>query len=103
MPATNSYGNPMKIYEYMAQSKAIIAPNQPTITEIVAHGESAYLFQPENVNALAVGLKNLIEDRDLRERIAKRGRADADTHTWEKRGEAMEQALEKIAVHDKGR
>ncbi|NWF71307.1 MAG: glycosyltransferase [Chloroflexi bacterium] len=96
MPATNSYGNPMKIYEYMAQSKAIIAPDQPTITEIVAHGESAYLFQPENVGALAAGLKRLIEDGGLRTKIAQRARADADQHTWEKRGEAMEQALEKI-------
>lgn len=98
MPATNSYGNPMKIYEYMAQGKAVVAPNQETITEIVTHQHNAVLFQPENVDGLAAALQTVIEDANLRRKIAQQARIDADSHTWAKRAEVLEHALEKILM-----
>lgn len=93
MPATNSYGNPMKVYEYMALGKTVLAPDQETITEIVTHGNNAYLFEPGNVESMAVALKTVIEDEDLRVRLGRRAADDARQHTWTKRAETLQQAI----------
>ncbi len=93
MPATNAYGNPMKVYEYMAMGKALVAPDQPTITEIAQHGESAYLFPPEDITAMARALQTLISDSALRQRLSIHGQALAAQHTWPKRAEILQQAL----------
>jgi len=96
MPATNDYGNPMKIYEYMALGKAVVAPDQPTITEIATHGEDAYLFKREDVASMASALKTLIENRELCQELGRNGRRVASEHTWEKRALAMQNALNGI-------
>ncbi|MDW8298761.1 MAG: glycosyltransferase family 4 protein [Anaerolineae bacterium] len=93
MPAANVYGNPMKIYEYMAMGKAVVAPDQPTITEIVTHGENAYLFAREDVSAMATALQTLIADAALRGKLSAQGRRLAAQHTWRKRAETLQQAL----------
>ncbi|PJF31387.1 MAG: hypothetical protein CUN51_03390 [Candidatus Thermofonsia Clade 1 bacterium] len=93
MPATNDYGNPMKVYEYMAMGKVVVAPDQPTITEIAAHGENAYLFPREDVVAMAAALRTLIADPALRSRLGANGQALAAQHTWRKRAESLQQAL----------
>lgn len=96
MPATNSYGNPMKLYEYLALGKAIVAPDQPTITEIVRDGETALLFPPENVPALTGALETLIRDETLRARLGAQAAAAAPQHTWQKRAEQLAAALESL-------
>lgn len=93
MPATNDYGNPMKVYEYMAMGKVVVAPDQPTITEIATHGENAYLFPREDVSAMAAALRTLIADPALRSRLGANGQALAAQHTWRKRAEYLQQAL----------
>ncbi len=45
-PAATSYASPMKLIEYMAAGKAIIAPDQPNIRELLAHGRTGLLFPP---------------------------------------------------------
>jgi glycosyltransferase involved in cell wall biosynthesis len=93
MPATNDYGNPMKIYEYMALGKAVTAPSQPTITEIAEHGENSYLFEPEDIESMAATLKKLIGNPELCKELGDRGRQLACEHTWEKRALTLQDAL----------
>ncbi|MEL6405962.1 MAG: glycosyltransferase family 4 protein [Chloroflexota bacterium] len=97
MPATNTYGNPMKVYEYMALGKAVLAPDYETITEIGTHGEDLMTFETEKIASIEQTLATVIEDADLRQRL---GTAAAQTiaseHTWEKRGETLLGAIEGI-------
>ncbi|NDJ84884.1 MAG: glycosyltransferase family 4 protein, partial [Chloroflexi bacterium] len=93
MPATNTYGNPMKIYEYMAMGKAVIAPDQETITEIVTHGENAYLFAPEDIDSMAAALSAVIDDDALRHKLQHAALASSADHTWDERAKVMEDAL----------
>lgn len=96
MPATNDYGNPMKIYEYMALGKAVVAPDQPTITEIATHEENAYLFESENVFSMASAMQILVENRTLREELGNQGSRMALEHTWEKRALVLQNVLNNI-------
>ena len=43
-PAVVAYASPLKLFEYLALGKAVIAPRQPNIEEILCDGENAVLF-----------------------------------------------------------
>jgi glycosyltransferase involved in cell wall biosynthesis len=47
-PRATAYACPMKLVEYMAMGRCIVAPNQPNIRELVRDGVNARLFPPEN-------------------------------------------------------
>lgn len=95
MPATNTYGNPMKVYEYMALGKAVIAPNQDTITEIGTHQSELLTFRPESIDALAAALNRVIEQDDFRTALGEAAaKAIASDHTWLNRGQTLLSAIE---------
>lgn len=97
MPATNTYGNPMKVYEYMALGKAVVAPDQETITEIATHEQDILTFPPEDKDALAATLKRLLDDPALRARLGQNAaRAIAEDHTWTKRGAVLLTEIERV-------
>lgn len=96
MPATGSYTNPMKLYEYMALGKAVLAPSQPNVVEIATHDENAYLFEAENVDSMTAALKTVIEDEGLRKKLGENAGKLGAENTWMKRGEILEAGLKKI-------
>ncbi len=96
MPAANDYSNPMKIYEYMAIGKAVVAPNQPTITEIATHGEDLFLFESENVMSLSAALDALVCDTTLRKNLGKSGSKRAMENSWIKRAVVLQDAMHHI-------
>jgi len=71
-PAANEYCCPMKILEYMGLAKAIIAPAQENIEELLEGGRNAVLFRPGEVESLAGALAMLAADPALRSQIGKR-------------------------------
>ncbi|MDH3637402.1 MAG: glycosyltransferase family 4 protein, partial [Gammaproteobacteria bacterium] len=98
MPATNEYGNPMKVYEYMALGKAVLAPDQQTITDIATHNLNAYLFERENVEAISKAMQRLVDDTALRYRLGRQAGKLAAEHTWQKRAERMIWSIEQAGI-----
>jgi glycosyltransferase involved in cell wall biosynthesis len=47
-PRATAYACPMKLVEYMAMGRCIVAPDQPNIRELVHDGVTARLFPPED-------------------------------------------------------
>ena len=83
MPNSNCYGSPMKIFEYMAMSIAIIAPSYTPITEILKNNHSALLFTPNNGQELVDALERLINDKNLVLRLGETARREIEEkHTW---------------------
>jgi len=70
-PAANEYCCPMKIIEYMALGKAIVAPRQPNVTELLEDDRQALLFQPGDSDSMAGALGRLLEDPAARARLGK--------------------------------
>lgn len=73
-PAVTPYASPLKLQEYMAQARAVIAPDQPNIREAVTHGETAFLVPPGDTAALYKALDLLAGDKTLREGLGKAAR-----------------------------
>jgi len=63
------YASPLKLFEYMALGKAIVAPDQANIREILADGQNALFFQPGREESLWRAVQRLSRDDDLRRRL----------------------------------
>lgn len=74
-PGANEYCCPMKILEYMAYGKAIVAPQQENIEELLESGVEALYFRPGDGAGLAAALTELLEDAELRRRLGINARA----------------------------
>jgi glycosyltransferase involved in cell wall biosynthesis len=61
-PAANEYCCPMKVLEYMGMAKAIVAPRQENIEEIVQDGDQAVLFDRGDVQSMASALSRMLAD-----------------------------------------
>ncbi|MBV8843541.1 MAG: glycosyltransferase family 4 protein [Bryobacterales bacterium] len=68
-PAANEYCCPMKIIEYMGLGKAIVAPRQENIEELLDNGRTAVLFKPGDTEGFARALTALVLDSSLRARV----------------------------------
>jgi glycosyltransferase involved in cell wall biosynthesis len=84
-PQAVAYASPLKLFEYMAGGRAIVAPAQPNIREILSDGETAILFDPEDPAALWRAIRRLAADPQLRERLgyAARLALEAGDYTWQ--------------------
>ena len=74
-PAVTPYASPLKLFEYLALGKAVIAPRVANIMEVLRDGDNALLFDDDNEASFAAVLTRLSQDAALRERLATRARA----------------------------
>jgi glycosyltransferase involved in cell wall biosynthesis len=68
-PGATPYASPIKLFEYMAMGRAILAVAQPNIEEVLRDGENALLFPASDQPAFSKALARLIEDAGLRTRL----------------------------------
>lgn len=66
-PRATFYASPMKILEYMAQQKAVVAPDMANIRDLITDGVDGVLFAPGKVDALAAAMRALVLNDTLRE------------------------------------
>lgn len=86
IPGVTKYASPLKLFEYLALGRAIIAPDMPNIREILTDGENAVLFpvQGEQEDAFSRAILRLCTDNNLRQHLANNARSviDAQGLTW---------------------
>ena len=78
------YTSPLKIFEYMAAGRAIVAPDQENIREILRDGETALLFDPARPEAMWQAILRLTGCAALREQLGSAARAEIvrRDYTW---------------------
>jgi len=83
-PSSVPYASPLKLFEYMALGRAIIAPDQPNIREILTHERNALLFEPNNPSSFREAVIRLAADASLRRALGNRARQDIvdRDYTW---------------------
>jgi PEP-CTERM/exosortase A-associated glycosyltransferase len=76
---------PLKPLESMAMKKPLIASDIGGHRELIQNGQTGLLFKPGDVAALAKAMEQLLDDTELRERLARQGdNWVRQHHTWEK-------------------
>lgn len=89
------YASPLCLFEYLALSKAIVAPDQPNHHEILAHGINALLYDPEDPQGIERALETLAADAGLREQIARAAHQVVDDKrlTWQQHASRVAELL----------
>lgn len=84
-PKATAYASPLKLFEYMVLGRAVIAPDQPNLREVLTDGVNALLFDPDDTEAFRSALKRLISDPALRARLGTAARASIveQGYTWD--------------------
>ena len=78
------YFSPLKIFEYMAAGRAVVASRVGQIGQLLTHGETGWLHEPGDIEAAARGILTLASDRALRERLGNAGRRWVARHrSWD--------------------
>ena len=93
---SSNYTSPLKLFEYLASGKPVVASNVPAIREIVQNEQTALLVEPDNARALAEGIQRIHSDRTLHEKIRLSGLEVARQHSWKSRGSLIKDFLENL-------
>ena len=88
---SREYTSPMKLFEYMASNRPIVASNIPSIADILT-SDTATLVEPDNPQALAEALSGAVHSTAKSENAA-RALSWVKEHTWEKRARRILQRL----------
>ncbi|MEZ4649685.1 MAG: glycosyltransferase family 4 protein [Candidatus Eisenbacteria bacterium] len=90
---TVKWMSPLKLFEYMAAGKAIVASHLPAIEEVVEDGVNALLAAPGDPDDWEAKLRALLHDAARRERLgASALELFLEKYTWEKRAERILEA-----------
>jgi glycosyltransferase involved in cell wall biosynthesis len=81
--------SPMKLFEYMAAGRPIVASDLPAIREVLTHDVNAWLVRPDDPEALASGIRTLLDDPARGARLARQARADVERFSWRRRAEEI--------------
>ena len=82
------HASPLKLFEYMASRRAVVASDLPAWADVVRDGDNALLVPPSDVYALADALNRLRDNPALREGLGMTARHDVLAHhTWAARAD----------------
>jgi glycosyltransferase involved in cell wall biosynthesis len=84
------YTSPLKLFEYLAAGRPIVASRLPALAEILEDGVNALLVTPGDPQAIADAIRRLLADPALAIRLAARAFADAERYTWARRAERLD-------------
>lgn len=98
--ASNTENQPISILEAMSFGLPIIGPRAKGIPELVEHGESGLLFEPDDFQGLADCMIQLLNDDELRRRLAGGSLAAAMTHSMESVAERLEAVYHQAGVRE---
>jgi glycosyltransferase involved in cell wall biosynthesis len=87
------YTSPLKLFEYLAAGRPIVASNLPALREILTDGINALLVEPGDPGAVARALNALARDPQLCDRLGRRAFADGALYSWDARAARLEPVL----------
>jgi glycosyltransferase involved in cell wall biosynthesis len=84
IPETNQYRSPIKMFEYMAAGKAVVAPHMPPVAAVIEPERSGLLFEPGSAQQLSQSLLRAFTDRPLAAALGRYARQQIRRrYTWE--------------------
>ncbi len=102
-PVTKRFGffyTPIKLFEYMAAGKPIVATETGNIGKVLRDGWDGLLAKPGDPKALAEAIIQLIDNKDLAHRLGVNARVSAVTkYSWDKHGEVLERIIADLLRH----
>ena len=95
LDSSSFFTSPLKLFEYMATGIPIVASDIKSLKEILKHEENAYLVKPGDPVALAEGIRKVLSDENLRNKISLRAKEEVVKYTYSSRAQKIKQLIEK--------
>lgn len=93
------FNSPVKLFEYMAAGRAVVASRLGQIVDVVEDGETGLLVEPDDPEALARAVVRLALDPELRERLGRNARrAAVERHTWRRNAARVVEAYDEAVA-----
>jgi len=94
LPSTNTsigsrYTSPLKLFEYMAMGKPVVAGNLPAMRSVLQHGRNALLADPGSPAAFAACIRDILTSPALGRSLGDQARHDASDYAWTRRAERI--------------
>lgn len=83
-----TYTSPLKLFEYMASKKPIIASDLPSLREIL-NSNNSVLVQPDNAKKLAENIKLVLQNGQLADKISQQSYDDVKKYSWLNRAKSI--------------
>jgi glycosyltransferase involved in cell wall biosynthesis len=89
------YASPLKLFEYMALGRAIVAPDSANIREVLEHGRTALLVPETGVTDAT---EQLLADAALRQELGRAARRAVESrgYTWDANAARVETAIREV-------
>lgn len=78
------YTSPMKLFEYMASGRPIVASRTPAIESVVSDNE-VFFYEPDNAQDLADKIKFVFDNKELADKKSELARKKAEEYSWPSR------------------
>ena len=88
------YTSPLKLFEYMAAQRPIVASDLPSLRDILTPQHNAVLVTPDDPTALAAGIAQVLADPHLAERLTRQAAEDVKQYSWEQRATRIWQFIQ---------
>lgn len=90
-------GTPLKLFEYMAAGKAIVATNLNQAAEVIQDGHNGLLVEAGDVKGFADAMLALLEDSGKRARLGENARQLAmEQYSWEQYTRQLEEIYQSV-------
>jgi glycosyltransferase involved in cell wall biosynthesis len=88
------YTSPLKLFEYLAAGRPIVASDLPALREVLRDNENARLVPPDDPRALADALLAVSRDPALAVRLARGAFDTAAEYSWDRRAARLDAILQ---------
>ncbi len=95
--ASERYTSPLKLFEYLAMGRPIVASDLPAFREVVRHRENALLFEAGSGPALAAAVRAVVGDPALARSLGRRAFETAHDYSWDARARRLDGLLSEDA------
>lgn len=94
-------GTPLKLFEYMAAGKPIVATDLNQAAEVIRNGHSGLLVEAGNVNTFADAILKLLNDPSERARLGRNAQQQAnDLYSWDEYTRSLEKIYRNVLRND---
>ena len=90
------FTSPLKLLEMMAAGLPVVATDLPPVRAICTDGRDALLVSADDADALAAGIRQLLEDAPTAQRLAAAARERATAFGWDARAARIAGLIENV-------
>ena len=89
---SKSYTSPMKLFEYMASKRPIIASDLPSFREVINESNSV-LVKASDPKAMSEGIKKVLGDESFSQQIVDKAYLDVKQYDWQERAKSIKKFI----------